>query len=157
MREFHRHGLTGKSKQHMFDLLYEQQEGKCFICGISQAEIIARCDALIKQRGYVGHLAAPVHRTLHIDHCHITGMIRGLLCERCNTSVMYLENHGMTSQPADMDEKAFNRCLEIAGRFLEQYHDRILAYMQQDRWIAPAIPLRDSWSKPGRYKRKYPV
>ena len=26
-------------------------------------------------------------RTIHIDHCHSTGIVRGLLCQRCNTAL----------------------------------------------------------------------
>jgi hypothetical protein len=30
---------------------------------------------------------APNTRTLHLDHCHITGAFRGWLCMRCNTAI----------------------------------------------------------------------
>lgn len=40
------------------------QRGSCAICGISEEE-------------------APMQR-LHVDHCHSSGEIRGLLCHNCN-------------------------------------------------------------------------
>jgi hypothetical protein len=42
---FEKHGLTGKTKQRVFDALLERQQGKCFICGVSQAEIDAKWQA----------------------------------------------------------------------------------------------------------------
>ncbi len=28
---------------------------------------------------------------LYVDHCHVTGRVRGLLCNRCNTAIAMLE------------------------------------------------------------------
>lgn len=49
------------------DLLWEAQQGRCAICG---------------REGRAG--------TLEIDHCHETGVIRGLLCGTCNTTLGWL-------------------------------------------------------------------
>lgn len=46
--------------------LYSETNGCCFICG--------EHESLFK-------------RGLHVDHCHTTGMIRGLLCSNCNTAL----------------------------------------------------------------------
>ena len=68
--------------------LLKKQKGKCAICGEKSA------------------VPKPPYR-LHVDHCHETNQIRGLLCGRCNTgiglfrnredllrrAVSYLENH----------------------------------------------------------------
>jgi len=124
MSEYKRHGLKGKRKQRVFDALLQRQQSKCFICGISQAELEAKRNA-----------HSPVHCTLHIDHCHTTGMIRGLLCEHCNGGLGRLENYGMKPQPDDMSIATANGIYDRAGRFLEQHHDRILLYMQQERWL----------------------
>jgi hypothetical protein len=46
-----------------YDLLYDEQDGCCAICGKHQSELT---------------------KALHVDHDHITGKIRGLLCKNCN-------------------------------------------------------------------------
>lgn len=48
-----------------FDRMFAAQGGVCAICGE----------------------ARPEERTLHVDHDHATGMIRGLLCFRCNNAL----------------------------------------------------------------------
>lgn len=49
--------------KEQYNHLYNQQAGKCAICGTHQKEL---------------------KRTLHTDHSHETGKIRGLLCFKCN-------------------------------------------------------------------------
>lgn len=46
-----------------FDAMYERQKGRCKICGTE------------KPRGRGG---------FHVDHCHQSGTVRGLLCTSCN-------------------------------------------------------------------------
>lgn len=52
----------GLTQQEYLNLL-ESQKGCCVICGVQPK------------------------KTLVIDHCHITGKIRGLLCNNCNTAL----------------------------------------------------------------------
>ena len=47
-----------------YDKMYNKQRGKCMICGVHQSEI---------------------KKGLHVDHNHITGEVRGLLCFSCNS------------------------------------------------------------------------
>jgi len=49
-----------------YNVLFEKQEYKCAICGIEKSE-----------NG----------KTLHCDHNHKTGKVRGLLCFKCNTGL----------------------------------------------------------------------
>ncbi len=55
-------GITLKDYEDMHD----QQRGCCDICGIHQSEL--------KQR-------------LSVDHNHVTGKVRGLLCHTCNVGI----------------------------------------------------------------------
>lgn len=57
-----RYGLYYKD----YNTLFDKQEGKCALCGISHSE---------------------VWRGLHVDHCHKTNIVRGLLCFHCNTAL----------------------------------------------------------------------
>lgn len=60
-----RYGLSWGDYQN----LLAAQDGKCKICGL-----------------------APIKRRLVVDHCHVTGRVRGLLCHLCNCALSYLEN-----------------------------------------------------------------
>lgn len=59
-----------------YEELLRQQNGLCAICGKPET---------IKSK--TGHV-----RSLAVDHCHVTGMVRGLLCFRCNTNLAILED-----------------------------------------------------------------
>lgn len=52
------YGIT----QDIYNELYTQQYGKCFLCDIHQ-------------------------EILYVDHSHSTGAVRGLLCGKCNTGL----------------------------------------------------------------------
>lgn len=51
----------------MYDAMYFEQDGKCAIT------------------------SCPNEAT-HVDHCHKTGRVRGLLCHKCNVGLHYLED-----------------------------------------------------------------
>jgi hypothetical protein len=51
--------------------MHVDQDGKCAICGVEPK----------------------TKRGLHIDHCHDTGVIRGLLCGGCNTGIGLLQEN----------------------------------------------------------------
>lgn len=56
-----RYGMTLESWQELF----QQQGSQCAIC----------------------RSPSPGKRTWHTDHCHATGKVRGVLCQRCNTAL----------------------------------------------------------------------
>ena len=74
-----------------FDKLVISQGGVCAICKRSAAEAGGR--------GTV----------LHVDHCHATGKVRGLLCSPCNTALGFFQ---------DNPER-----LRVAADYLEKHSD----------------------------------
>jgi hypothetical protein len=67
-----KYGITDAEYQN----LLSKQHGICAICKKSQAPV----------RSWNG-------QNLAVDHCHNTGKIRGLLCNRCNRSIGYFEDN----------------------------------------------------------------
>lgn len=55
-----------------FDAMMEEQNGVCKICSQPEKSVDHRT-------GQVRHLA--------VDHCHVNGHVRGLLCSDCNTAI----------------------------------------------------------------------
>jgi hypothetical protein len=54
-----------------YNCLVEKQEGKCAICGKEET----------------AQTKTGINKTLAVDHCHSTGEVRGLLCQRCNVAI----------------------------------------------------------------------
>lgn len=50
-----------------YDAMMEKQEGKCLIC-------------------------LQIPKRYNVDHCHVTGKVRGLLCSRCNGVLEFIED-----------------------------------------------------------------
>lgn len=71
-----KYGLTFDS----YNALIERQFGRCVLC---QTEITEIDPALI-----------------HIDHCHTTGLVRGVLCVRCNSLLGFAKEDVTTLQRA---------------------------------------------------------
>ena len=64
-----------------YDAMYHEQEGCCAICGVHQLDI---------------------KRRFCVDHCHITGQVRGLLCHSCNVGIGKLQdNYDIIERAAD--------------------------------------------------------
>lgn len=55
----------GITEEEYWDI-YDYQEGHCFICTRANGK----------------------RKRLSVDHCHATGMVRGLLCTSCNRNVL---------------------------------------------------------------------
>ncbi len=63
-----------------YEAQLEKQNGKCMICGAAES--------------------GGISPTLHVDHNHKTGQVRGLLCRPCNTGI------GLFKEDVNLIEKA---------------------------------------------------
>jgi hypothetical protein len=89
--------------------------------GISVAEY----DALLaKQGGVCAICRQHSKRRLCVDHCHLTGTVRGLLCDRCNLGLGYLKEDQASlvaalaylgALPRDGPGSAAQRALAVHG------------------------------------------
>ena len=66
-KTLHRYGITPQDYNRMF----KEQEGKCAICQSTDSE-------------------HPTSELLVVDHCHLTGKVRGLLCNTCNRGIGWM-------------------------------------------------------------------
>ena len=67
-----RYGITEKDYQ----VLCESQNNLCAICGSPPKPARQGCEPL-----------------LHVDHCHETNKVRGLLCQKCNMAIGLLSDN----------------------------------------------------------------
>jgi Recombination endonuclease VII len=67
-----------KLTQTEYESLLEAQAHRCAICGKHESEC--------KRKGRNNRNYQII---LHVDHDHVTGTIRGLLCHKCNTLIGY--------------------------------------------------------------------
>ncbi len=75
------------AKAHFFNVSFEEllkfmedHNHICSICGISEEDAKNQN----KQTKHYG---------LYIDHCHITGMLRGILCHNCNLVIGHAKDN----------------------------------------------------------------
>jgi hypothetical protein len=72
--------LTGDEACAEYDRLYKLQDGKCALCGKTGKEL----NKLTRHGSRT--------RKLVVDHCHKTNSVRGLLCNKCNSGIGFLED-----------------------------------------------------------------
>jgi hypothetical protein len=77
-----------------------------------------------RQGGACAICERPFRRTPHVDHCHVTRLVRGLLCSNCNVGLGYFE-----------DNPIF---LRRAAAYVERWLERIAA-----RGETIALPAED--------------
>ena len=65
--------------------MLQDQDGKCAICKREESA----CASITKKV-----------RALAVDHCHVTGNVRGLLCRACNLGIGHFEDNLETLEEA---------------------------------------------------------
>lgn len=73
-RDYEAQRLYGLAPEELQNLV-ASQEGACAIC-----DCVPQVEDTLHPRYHRGYASA----MLHIDHCHATGKVRGLLCGKCN-------------------------------------------------------------------------
>jgi hypothetical protein len=68
-----RYGITEED----YNRIFKEQNGVCKICGKEPYE----------------HAKNKMSKVLHIDHDHETGLVRGLLCSRCNGALGWYQKY----------------------------------------------------------------
>ena len=96
MKEYNLKRNYGITKEH-FEEIYNNQDGKCFICDISEKEL--------KDKNSAG---------LAIDHDHKTGKIRGLLCHNCNKGL------GLLKDDPNILKKGIDYLLKEQSNFINE-------------------------------------
>lgn len=71
-------GLTTSQAYAKYEQMTVEQEGLCAICGKEETRIDRQRNTKV---------------SLSVDHCWSTGLVRGLLCFRCNTSLGWYEKN----------------------------------------------------------------
>ena len=71
LRRFSNHGLT----LDQYHSLVEKQDFRCIVCSV------------VPDDSYGGS-----HDGFHIDHDHVSGRVRGLLCKHCNVGIGMLKD-----------------------------------------------------------------
>lgn len=70
--------LTAKEAKRKYDELFTEQNGLCKICNAPESSFDKRCNKI---------------KDLSVDHCHETGVVRGLLCHKCNIGIGALQDN----------------------------------------------------------------
>lgn len=70
-----------------YDEMWAEQEGRCAVCGTDEPKV------------------RPGYATFCVDHSHVTGKVRGLLCNACNRGLGLLRD----SEPILLNAAAYLR------------------------------------------------
>jgi len=70
--------------KQIYNLSWEDYEALL----LNQKGVCAICEVPLKLHKGIEHLA----EVAHVDHCHTTGNVRGLLCSNCNTAIGLLKD-----------------------------------------------------------------
>jgi len=75
-------------------------------------------EMVARQGGVCAICGRKFDKPLHVDHCHATNVIRGLLCRKCNTGLGCYEDNPTFMQRAGAYLRAFGRRQELRIRII---------------------------------------
>jgi hypothetical protein len=81
---------ANKEKVRAYDKTYAPAYRRKRVYGLTDEEFYAMVSA---QEGACAACKTVFSATPHIDHCHATGKVRGLLCRSCNTALGLLRDN----------------------------------------------------------------
>src|SRR5690606_456504 len=105
-----------------YNLLLEKQQHKCGICGTHEKDL---------------------PKALCVDHDHVTGEVRGLLCTRCNRALGFLQDSFSTVQKAadylnpikhskkdvvSLDRRAFLSTMQLMSAVMQAMGDEFESF-----------------------------
>lgn len=106
---------TGCSPE-LFNVLKQKQESKCWICSTDEKN---------SPKGLV------------VDHCHTTGVIRGLLCSTCNTGLgMFKDNISKLSA-----------AIQYLSKDTDLYWPAIRLGYRKGSYNPPIVPIKEKSDK----------
>jgi hypothetical protein len=115
---------------YQYETMFEQQQGKCFICSNEEQE-----------------------KNLAVDHCHSTGRVRGLLCGPCNQAIGLMKD-----SPALLIKAA--QYLEMEFSVPEDKEIKTKPHSERARWRNKVITpdgIFSSLTEAGAYYKVHPT
>lgn len=79
-----------------YNRMSEEQNGRCYIC------------KQLPTAWKINTKNGPIKPKLVVDHCHKTGRVRRLLCQRCNNLVARMESTGTTAETLSLVMRYIN-------------------------------------------------
>lgn len=86
-RNPHKAYLIGKRHHQRYRARYPEKFRKNYLKSRHSLSIEDYNNTLIKQNNLCAICHKPYEKVLHVDHCHKTGLRRGLLCSHCNRGI----------------------------------------------------------------------
>lgn len=86
----YKHGRSDKSRDDYYDYHRETHIKRKYNLSIDQYN--SMIDAQDSKCSICSYMFGQRKGDIHVDHCHTTGKIRGLLCDRCNRGLGYFKD-----------------------------------------------------------------
>lgn len=113
----------GLSEEDIEKLVVEQHGG----CAICNEDINPILDDLEETA-----------RSIHVDHCHVTGRVRGILCHRCNVMLGWLDGNNCLTQSVNylFNPPAYHVALSSRGKDMLKIDDKTRIFIMFDKGIS---------------------